>query len=285
MRQGHFSILFFIIFVTCFVLLWKEQKNYDKVLEEKQRIEKALIKAIETTAKEFSDVIHDSTEKKKRIVESVFLESLYVELGIFDKKDEQEKLKMYLPLLVLVEEDGILFYHMQEVYKNGIIELQHVWNEKMMLFFPENSVPAKKKQILSQWLEEYASELISEHNYIAEQYGIEYEFSAPDFLQNTAENLEFPMLFVVFQGWPLTSTGDIVYENCIDASVFLQEIEFYVVKLPEDLENTICFYHKKDCRELSREEEIWYVEWVTEEEAVRKYGAFPCEICLNYLLE
>lgn len=279
MKQGHFAILFCIIFAICFLFLWKERKYYEGILQEKQWIENGLLEAIESTAKEFSDVIYDSEEKKKKVVETVFLETLYVALGIFDEKAEQEKMQMYLPLIVLIEEDGALFYHMQEVCRNGTMELQHSWTEKMDLSFLKESTEEKKKQLLSELLEEKVAELFAKHNYIAKQYGIEYVFSAPDFIQNTAETLELPMLLVVFQGWPLTSTGDVVYENCIDASAFLQETERYVVEVPKKLTNTICFYHKKNCSKLNEKEGSMNEEWLTEEEAIRKYGAFPCEIC------
>lgn len=273
-------MLFFAIFAMCFLFLWKEQKYYDEVLKEKQWIENGLLEAIENTAKEFTEVIYDSQERKKEIVESFFWESFYAELGVFDEKEQQDRLKMHLPLLVLVEKDGMLFYYMQENSRNGETELGYVWTDKISMPFSDDTMEAKKKQILSDALEEKASEIITEHNYIAKQYGIKYTFSVPDFLQNTAENLEFPMLFVVFQGWPLTAAGDIVYENCMDAGVYLQEVEYYRIELPENLNDTISVYHRMDCEEVIGKEGQGDEMKMTEEEAIKKYGAFPCEICI-----
>ena len=122
--------------------------------------------------------------------------------------------------------------------------------------------------------------MITEHNYIAEQDGLGYTFFVPRFLQNSSDILEFPMLFVAFQGWPLVENGSVVYENCVDAGVYLKETTYYVVDLPRDLAKTIAYYHKADCPRVPE----WLKQTpefvVTKEEAVREYGAFPCDFCL-----
>ena len=281
MKQGHFVVIFIILYAVCFLALSVEKESYDKVVEEKRRVERGLLKALEDTARGLSKVIHDSDEKKRQVIETVFQESFYVSLGIFGDIEEQEKIRMYLPMLVLVEEDGVQFYYITEEQQNGATELEHVWSEKLYFSFPENSTEAKKKANVAAVLEQHASQIITEYNYIARQYGVQYSFFVPDFLQNVEESLEFPMLFAVFQGWPLNAAGDIVYENCIDAGGYLQEVERYVVELPITLEKTVCFFHRMDCPDVLEGEGKFLDQYCTEREAITNFGAFPCEKCMD----
>lgn len=280
MKQGHFVLLFLMLYMTCFLLLRAEESRYDKVMEEKQKVENALLEAIENTAREFSAVIYDSDEKKKQVIENIFFESLYAALGIFEEKEEQERIKMYFPILILVEEDGAMFFYMQENSKNGYTELQHVWSEKKRISFPENSEDSVKKQRVIEVLEAEASKYITNHNYIAAQYGIAYSFSVPTFLCDSLNQLDFPILFAVFQGWPLTASGDVLYENCIDAAVYLQELERFILEIPADIISVRCIYHRESCVECLKESNFFLQKKLTAYEAVCKYGAYPCEICV-----
>ena len=71
----------------------------------------------------------------------------------------------------------------------------HTWSEQVPFIFPEGSADSDKKAIISNVIEQYASRIISNHNYIASQYGLNYSFYVPNFLQNTSEDLNFPMLY------------------------------------------------------------------------------------------
>ena len=130
-------------------------------------------------------------------------------------------------------------------------------------------------------IEPYASDIISNHNYIAMQYGINYSFYVPQFLQNTSEDLNFPMLFVVFQGWPLTASGNIVYENCIDTAVYIQTIEKYRIEVPKDLSQTYAYYHNIDCNYIGIYDGKVLDREVSKEQAIYKYGAYACEYCIK----
>lgn len=280
MKQGHLALMFLAMYSACFLFLYIEQSRYDEVQEEKQKVEQALIDGLETAGREYTAVLNASEEKKKQTLEKVFLESVSVSLGMFTSEEEQEILRMYLPMMVLAEEDGAFFFYIQEQYKDGKMELCHVWSEKIPYEFPEDSTEAQRKSVVAETLETNASDIITKHNYIAFQYGISYSFFVPDFLQDTSEIIKFPMLFVVFQGWPLTASGDIVYENCIDAGVYLQEVERYLVERPESISRAVSFYHRDTCSRITGSSNRFYEEYVTEKEAVRIYGAFPCSECV-----
>lgn len=279
MRQGHFAIIFCTIYVVFFMLLQLEQIKFDKVQMEKQRIEEALQEAIEHAGKEFSSVLNESEIQKKRVLEQTFFESLYISLGIFEEPEKQENLRMYLPMLALVEEDGVFFYHMVEKNNGKEVEIMHIWSEKIPYAYEKECSEQEKKKYIVRTLEEKASRIISNHNHIASQYGISYIFSVPEFLVSTSENIEFPILLAVFQGWPLNVAGDVFYENCIDTGVYLQRVKQYIITGPEQLSEPYFRYHIRDCPYVE-DKELAYTETVSEEEAVIQYGAFPCDNCI-----
>lgn len=281
MKQGHFIAIYSIVYFVCFLFLSIEQAKYDDVVKQKEKMEISLKTAIAETAWNLTSIVEESIEEKKNRIEKDFFEYFSIPLGIWNEIEEQKKLKMYCPMLVLIEEDGAFFYYMQEVKKNGRTEILHTWSEKIPFFFPERSENSEKKAIISDVIEEYASDIISNHNYIASQYGLNYSFYVPKFLQDTSKDLNFPMLFVVFQGWPLNASGKIVYENCIDAGVYIQRMEKYIVELPKTLSQTYAYYHEINCsyigcyngRILDRE--------VSKEQAIYEYGALACEYCVS----
>lgn len=279
MKQGHFAVFFMTIYVACFSFLLVEQNRYDKVLAEKMKIEQALLNAIELAGKEFTSAITMSDEKKQQVFEQSFWTAFCVSMGILEEIETQEQIKMFFPLLVLVEEDGAFFYHVQEVMKNDEIELVHMWSERISFSFSEDCSDALRKCVMAETLEKVASEYITNHNYIASQYGISYTFTVPSFLQNTSGTLSFPMFFAVFQGWPLTAAGNVLYENCVDAGGYLQEKEHYVVELPESLEKTESIYHHLSCSKVVPEGKQFQREYMTEQEVIYKYGAYPCKLC------
>lgn len=234
--------------------------------------------AIRQTAQRVADVMYDSVEKKQSVVEQEFFYALYTELGILWEKEKQEKLKRRVPFIALVEEDGAYLYYWSLVKQGETLELQHNWTEKIEFSVNPDWETEEKKRMVAELLEEYASGLITEYNYIAQQYGLQYTVTMPRFLQNTQDTLEFPMLFAVVQGWPLTASGNLLYDNCVDAGVYLREVEHYIVEFPKNLQNTKSYYHRRDCVEISAIQQDERI--VSKEEAIREYGAFPCEKCI-----
>ncbi len=281
MKQGHFVVLYFIIYCSCFILLFKEQVNYDRVIEEKKRVETSLKMAVEETAWRLTSVIKEPIQRKKDIIEKEFFEYLYISLGLLEDIEEQKKLNMYLPMLLLIEEEGAVFYYMQQIEENGIKRLEYKWSEYIPFMFPEESTDSKKKSIIADIVEPYASDIISNHNYIAMQYGINYSFYVPKFLQNTSEKLNFPMLFVVFQGWPLTASSEVLYENCIDAAGYIQEVEKYVVEIAKDISQPYTYYHKEGCSYTGSQGGRILDRKLSKEQAIYMYGAYACKYCIE----
>ena len=281
MKQGHFIGIYVIIYLFCFLLLFIEQKKYDDVLEQKEKMEDSLKMAVEETAWKLTSVVKEPAQEKKNIIEKEFFEYLYISLGLLQEVEEQKKLNMYCPMLLLVEEEGAFFFYMKEINENGIKKLVHTWSEQISFPFAEDTTKAEKKAIISNVIEEYASDIISNHNYIAQQNGLNYSFYVPKFLQNSSEDLNFPMLFVVFQGWPLNASGEIMYENCIDIAGYIQEVKKYIVELPKNLEQTCAYYHEIDCNYIGIYNGRVLDKEVSKEQAIYTYGAYACEHCVK----
>lgn len=279
MKQGHIGLIFLIIWLACFSLLFFSKEKYRSAQAEKEQIERALLEAITYAGEEYSSVMNANLEKKQATLESSFFETLYVAMGVFECEEEREIIKMHVPMMMIAEENGISFYHVKEIMTDGIKEFSYVWTEKTEYPWKEDVTKEEKKQKIMELLETKASEIISMHNYIAEQYGISYSFSVPRFLQDTADEIQFPMLFVVFQGWPLNANEDIFYENCVDAGAFIQKVKRYTVTVSQTVSDTFSYYHERNCRITTQTDVKCIPGVMTKEEAVRNYGAFPCEIC------
>lgn len=233
MKQGHFIFIFIIITCGCFLSLYCEQKYYDFAMLEKRRMECALLEAIEDTGNESKAALFENEAKKKKIIEDAFSEAMYVFMGNLDTPEEKEFWRLYVPMLVWVEEDGAYFYCLQTNSKNK--ELHHTWTEKIRFSFTAGCSDRKKISLMAEALEEKASEIISNHNVIAAQYGISYQYSLPLFFQDTSQSPEFPMLFVVFQGWPVNNSNMFFFNACIDAGLFLRQKEEEILQYPKVL--------------------------------------------------
>jgi len=235
MKQGHLLLIFIIISCGCFLSLYCEQKYYDSTMQEKQRIERALLEAVEDTGNKSKAALFEDEKRKKKIIEDAFSEAMYVFMGYLDTPEEKEFWRLYVPMLIWVEEDGAYFYCLQTNSKNKEKELYHSWTKKLFFSFPDRCSVGKKKSLMAEALETKASKIISNHNVIAAQYGISYQYSLPLFFQDTSQPPEFPMLFVVFQGWPINNTNMFFFDACIDAGVFLRQKEEAVTQYPKVL--------------------------------------------------
>lgn len=278
MKHVHLILVFLLIYVACWSVLCFEQQKYDAALKEKNKVEQALVDAIESAADEFSAKIFASENEKKQALERVFFNSFNIAMGTVETKDTEEHLRMYLPMLALVEEDGAFFYHLQEQKQEKLTEIISVWSDKIIFQYPKGCIEADKKMIIAKTIEEKASEIITNHNHIAEQFGIAYSFSVPRFFVDMDKKLEFPILLVVFQGWPLELSGNVVYENCLDAGLYMKKTKYYSLCKPKDILSPFCVYHIPDSSCIAEEGII--VEFISEEEAICKYGALPCKICM-----
>ena len=235
MKQGHLLFIFIIISCGCFLSLYCEKNNYDSTMLEKERLEDALLEAIEDTGNKSKAALFENEASKKKNIEDAFSEAMYVFWGNLDTPEEKEFWRLYVPMLIWVEEEGAYFYCLQTNNTNKEKELNHSWTEKIEFSFPNGCSDGKRKALMADVLEEKASEIISNHNVIAAQYGISYQYSLPLFFQDTSQSPEFPMLFVVFQGWPVNNSNMVFFNACIDAGLFLRQKEEEILQYPKVL--------------------------------------------------
>lgn len=223
MKKGHFALMFLLVASLCFWNVFLEQQKYRNVKKEKERMEESLLYAVKTAAEDLTMVMEEEDAVKLFTFQKSFLKAWFVRLGISGVKEEQDKLKLHLPLLAFLTEEGGYFFYTEIKEKNGAWELEQKWSEKIPYEITGDTEQDKK--VIKAYLEEQVSEIISNHNYIAEQYGIAYEFSVPYFLIREEATLSLPMMLVVFQGWPLNGSGTCLYENCIDAGAYIKELD------------------------------------------------------------
>ena len=278
MKQGHCLAVYLLLYLICFVHLFLEQNHYEQTVQEKQRVEWCLQKSLDDAAEQYTGVLFESEEDRKRVLLEAFFDSFYVYFGVHDSLTEQRTLQLYIPMIVLAEEDGVTFYHAEEKEIDGIRVIEHGWSEKRAYSLNEGVLT---KTVVGDCIEQYASSIISNHNYIAQQYGLDYNFFVPQFLQNTATKIEFPMVFVVFQGWPLTASGSVTYDNCLDAGASIRATEKYMVEVPVNLTKTYSCFHKTDCAYMGMKGRILQGQLFSRQEAVSCYGAVPCEFCVE----
>ena len=280
MKQGHFAILFLVIYVFCFMALTLEQHRYDEVLEEKEKLEHGLKMAVEQTAQELIKVLKEPIAIQEQVVEEVFFETIYVAFDVLDDETIQGVLKAHIPLLVLLTEEGIVFYHARERVSHGVNTMEYIWSDFVEFDELEGYITGQRQIIVTEYIEKVASEKISKHNFIARQYGLDYEFHVPSFF-GVSDEFHVPMVIAVFQGWPLNSNGTLLYENCVDAGGYLQEVKKYVVEIPNSIENTYSYFHEENCELVVKGERYFLKEKMSEKEALETFGAIPCDECVK----
>ena len=219
MRKVHFALIFCMIVVSLFLNVLTEQKKYEGVRMQKERMEESLRYAISICAQELAGVMQETADVKRMVFRESFFRAWHIRLGIMGNEEEQERLNLHMPILGYLSEDGAYFLLIKEERTGGKTRLIREWTEKIPYALTGDE--KENRQILTAFWEETVSEYLTEHNRIAKQYGLEYEFYVPLFLNDPEQRLGFPIVFAVFQGWPLEGSGKYLYENCMDANAYI----------------------------------------------------------------
>lgn len=217
MKQGHMALFFFVLLCYCFFEVFSAQMQYRGVKDEKKRIEESLLYAVDAAAWKMTEVMEETTEVKLFMLEETFFSAWFTRIGISGNEEKQKESRMYIPLMVWLEEDGGYFYAVQETKNRE--EEGGAWSRKIPYALTDKD--EENRKLVQAYLEKNVADMICEHNRIAKKYGMEYEFYIPYFLTDASQKLSFPILIVVFQGWPLGK--DDFYENCIDANVYIRK--------------------------------------------------------------
>jgi len=216
MKKGHIMLFIWMITLCCFLELVAERQTYLSVKKEKERTEESLVYAVNETVFALRKVMKEEEEVQRKIVEESFFRAFFIRMGIADREEEQKEMILHIPLIAFFTESGGYFWFT----KNTDLHMKQEWSE--LVPYPVADERLLTIEDLKAYLEENISELLSEHNYIAEQYGVKYKFSVPMFLMDDRE-LPLPMVLVFFQGWPLKKNGETYYENCMDAGGYVRK--------------------------------------------------------------
>ena len=150
------------------------------------------------------------------------------------------------------------------------------------LFTTEQSYREIKLYAIRTSIEESLSEILASHNEIAGQYGLNVWFSTAEFFQSFTPAMDNPSMIAVFQGWPLSADGTLMYQNCANASAYIKKEQRYVLELPSHTGNSMFLvFHKESCSYAGTYGCLQSFE-VTKKEAVSVYGAYACPHCFAY---
>lgn len=144
---------------------------------------------------------------------------------------------------------------------------------KTSFHWSQESFTHLKKELITKKLEEYMNYYVNEHNEIAKEFGITYQFFLPsleasDFLRS----IESESMIALFQGYPLNSAQMQYYNRLSVAGASLyKEEHFYIEK-----KDWYYLYHRSDCSRITTfNNEISF----TTREDCASFGAFACEEC------
>ena len=113
---------------------------------------------------------------------------------------------------------------------------------------------------------------INNHNLIASQYGITYQFSLPVIEEEDwNKTIDDISMIAFFQGLPLGSTG-MYYNNFAIGGARLIKKDPYFIE--EDVASGVTYYHKKDCPLLVDSSNI-----CNSPAECALQGAYPCSTC------
>lgn len=140
MKVHHFALLFLLFFIAAVIKTDIIIGNLKAMANEKYELTKYLDSAT-------SDAInclaesgnHGTNSINKEKVVSTFLTSLYSSLGIISNKSAQEGIEMYIPVMLLCDEDGYYVYYYDE-YKgsDGYTYAKRIWSEKQPYYYKDN---------------------------------------------------------------------------------------------------------------------------------------------------
>lgn len=136
----------------------------------------------------------------------------------------------------------------------------------------EVSYEQKKRDTIIGVLETYMNYYVNQHNRIAKQYGILYEFTMPVVDESEwVRSVIGPSIIVFFQGYPYEGTKETYHRFCVAGAQISKKTAYYV----EDL-GTYCIYHKYRCNHVLDETKV--TTYYSKKESA-KAGAYACPIC------
>lgn len=131
MKITNLSLLFVIIMCSIVLTLDIKMNNVQAITSKQIAYKQALDSAVDDAVLSLVEV--DSTRElfinKESCLEK-FYQSLYANFGILNDKVMQEKMKAYIPVMLVTGEDGYYLYYSLARKVNGTTEIVRQWSEK-----------------------------------------------------------------------------------------------------------------------------------------------------------
>lgn len=132
MKWTNIAILFFLLELSLFIILDMRTSNLTAVINQKIEYNKALDSAIDDGVINLVEV--DSQRKlvlNKEIAIEQFYQSLYANFGVMGNSRLESKIRGYIPVILVTDEDGFYLYY-SDIYKSGGETLiTRRWSEKI----------------------------------------------------------------------------------------------------------------------------------------------------------
>lgn len=131
MKITNYAILFAAIFISISLPANMKTDNIQAMVKKQKEYNQALDASVQDAV--YNLVEMDSAKKvrlnKDEAVER-FFQSLYSNFGILHDKDKQEQLRLYIPVILITDDDGYYIYYNHLVNQNGSTMVYQNWTEK-----------------------------------------------------------------------------------------------------------------------------------------------------------
>lgn len=309
MKWTDFIIIFVIIALPLEWMTSIHERNMEQAAYKNLEMNLILDTAVEDamTILSAEGAAIDVGLKKDQCVEA-FYQTVFLNLGILDDPYAKALVDGYIPAIALIDYDGFYilegmdslgenrwqpkrFFHYEDsnfVYgftlgedvriyhkgKGSFVEgkQKDLKKEPAYLLLQEDSIFEElRRRTIIDALERELNWCIQEHNKIAREYGISYEFSLPviekEDWYNTVDEIS---MLVFFQGMPMGFDNSYYNHFALGGAHVVKNKGWY---LQED-ENHLIYYHEGDCPLLTEKSERY-----NSPIKAAKKGAFPCREC------
>ncbi len=325
MKLTNLALLFFILELSVFTIFDMRINNLTAITNKKIEYNKALDSAIDDGIVDLVEV--DSKRDlilNKEIAVNQFYESLYANFGVIGNGILEERLKAYIPVILVTDTDGFYIYYSDAYEVNKEVLITQRWSEKIPFSYGENNLvysftlgnyitiydksaasvyegdyhdlknrfpdsiladdeifdTVRRNAIISK-IEEKMNFYINQHNDIAYQFGITYQFWLPQIDKTDwYRTMDDVSMLVIFQGYPYNAASLDTYNRYALGGARIKKSKVYYITA----ENGLKYYHKDNCRHLNGDYSNAAnlngtgVSYYTKEECALE-GAFPCPAC------
>lgn len=141
----------------------------------------------------------------------------------------------------------------------------------------EENFELVRKATIIDCIEESMAHYTSNHNQIAQQYGISYSFALPVIRKDEwAPFLDDVSIFIVFQGYPYENGRGETYNRFASAGAKVSKNDVYYI----EQKGWYLIYHKMACPQLDKDCSIVLDEVMYEEKECIKKGSYACPSCI-----